>query len=552
MSIIGSSQLAAQASVQLNRLKQQASVLGTAASTQKNPISTISAANIVLDGIFNNQKSTLTGCDTATQNAVAYLQSAQASLQEQQSLVQNALSLATSAATNPGLVTQLGTLNAQFLSALAQIDAVTQNTHDAAGNAILTGVVGSFNSGANAALTEINAVAGVFNPTTAGAQTSGVNINAIRTALVGVPNIGINAGVTASLTNLANSEIALGAGKMTGANFIAGALSVIPNIQIDASQIAQKIADAVRAEQIASSLPDVLAKALAASVAQGDVTTTVIGYLTNSAIPASGTPNVLAGVNIALAHQAATAAFAALLTPGEIAALKGLVAATGRLDHVGAAASTISVADIREIVTQITCCTNLNLQAVGANGIVVDAGTAGNNVTGTAAQIGAVLGTTGACMTTIRKYVTDAAIAYVAGATAQQNIQVGLAATDTIQLKIASSTQTALGLSASTINTVANAQTASAALQKALERISSNLASINSQVDQLNSRTDTINNNIDTLAEQISSIEDTDLVANASQLGDINTAIGVVGALVQLDSTIKQTIAAASQQILRG
>ena len=571
-SMLTNSPLITQAARQQKQLTQFASVLGQEASTQKRNIGSISTTNVIIDAMKNGQLSILSGCDSAINNAIAYLQNAQASLQEQKALVQSALDFATQAATDPNLTAQLTTLNNQFMNALAQIQAVTTTTHDAAGLAILSGVIGDFAATAAADLALINpaAVAALYNENTAGVATTGAQILLANTALSGVANIGVtgNASVLNSLLNAAG--IAQG-NSGTISEYISLALPLIPGIAMDPAQISQQVADAIKTERIAGALPDLLARALNSQggpgvglAAVGAVLPSVIAYMTNSAIPAAGAQTGAAAPTGA--DAASSAAFANLLSASDIASLKALMAVGSMLAIAETNVGEMTTAHLGTILAAIPAIVNVFGGAgniIGVNGLSIAAqatpvaagaasiGAVAGPVAATAAEIGGSVGTTAAAMTAIRSYITTAALNFV-NAAVPQKYQVGLNATDTVQLQIDSSTQAALGLSTSTITSVANAQASVTSLLTALQRIANNLSNINSQVNQLTARDTSINTQIDSLSEQISMIEDTDPVENASQLNDLTSGIVTIGALIAAGAAMKQMIAQSAQRILNG
>ena len=168
-----------------------------------------------------------------------------------------------------------------------------------------------------------------------------------------------------------------------------------------------------------------------------------------------------------------------------------------------------------------------------------------------AATVGGILPPT--CQALVDAYPINAATTLInAAATAPQKVQIGLNASDTVSLQINNTNTTALNIANTGITTLAGAQTAVQNLQNALNFISATIASINGQVAQLEARDTSINTQSDNLGMIISNVEDTNLVENASDMSGINTAIGVIGALIKLSATIQQTIAAAASQILRG
>jgi flagellin len=101
-----------------------------------------------------------------------------------------------------------------------------------------------------------------------------------------------------------------------------------------------------------------------------------------------------------------------------------------------------------------------------------------------------------------------------------QNFQVGILATNTIvtNLTTIDANIAALGIGASTVDTVANATTASAALDTAINNISSFRSTVGSLLSRFEYRGDVINDAIENLTSAQSAIMDVDIAAEQSNL----------------------------------
>ena len=577
------------ASRQLRAQTTLAGTLGREAATQQRSIGSYTPVEAVLDGVWNNQQSTLQGCDSGINNAVMYLQNALASLQEQQTLLQSTLQLANQVVTNPGVqaLATLAQLNNQYQTQIAQIQQVVTTSQDAAGNLYLNGSIGSFATGAAGYLPSL-AAAGNFTASIVGASNiltsvptnCAAAINVTKGLIIGAlaGTYGVSAAqlpnVTAALNSAAASVIAAGtqASPPTIAQFLESAMQIIPNISMNFAQVQQQFNDAIRVEQICALLPQVLNDAgLTNAGATTTITATQLAAcITNSTVPQAVGMVHATTVNGAAVPSTGTQAcqyIAALLTPQEKANIITLATTpNSTLDVVGGAVGETTVGVLYAILGQINSFINVGgnilvanngasvLGATGVGGAVLTSGAAAGGASVAAfSPAGAFPVLPPAAQALVDAYPINAATTLInAAATAPQKVQIGLNASDTVSLQINNTNTTALNIANTGITTLAGAQTAVQNLQNALNFISATIASINGQVAQLESRDTSINTQSDNLGMIISNVEDTNLVENASDMSGINTAIGVIGALIKLSATIQQTIAAAASQILRG
>lgn len=104
--------------------------------------------------------------------------------------------------------------------------------------------------------------------------------------------------------------------------------------------------------------------------------------------------------------------------------------------------------------------------------------------------------------------------------TYNESYQVGVGATDTIAVNLASVNVSAAGLSlnGSTVDTAANANTASAALDTAIGNVSTYRATVGSLLSRFDYRSDVIDSSIENLSAAQSSIMDVDIAAEQSNL----------------------------------
>jgi len=531
---VNNNSLGALAFRQAKQLTEKATVLGGEAARKKQDIGSLAPQQILADSILNNQLSTYTGCASASQNAISYLQNAQAALQEQQNILQAGLDLATQAATDPSMqsASTLATLDAQYTQVLNASNNVTQTTRDAVGNLVLTGLIMSAGSAAQG---NIATIAGDVN-TTHAANASLANI-ALKAALAAV---NLDAATLARLDTIASGSIVTYSNTFAGTiDYLSKAFGAISSIGIDTSQIQQQVNDAVRASQIGASLAAAIqaAKGVAGAPA-GNTLSRIAAHLVNEAfplLPAAG--GAAAPVGVAAGNAAK---IRALLTESEIQAIKDYASAT----PAAVAAADVTPAELIPMLQKISCLVNVSgllPNPLAAPTDLFGALAAGN------VDPAAVFGN--GAKDTISKYLTTALTNLITNAK-PQTVQVGLNSTDTVRLQINNSTNTALGLADTTLLNVAGASSSVNKLKTALNLVSSNLANINNQITQLSNRSDSLNTQIDSLNEQIAAIEDTDLVANASQLSEINTSIGVVGSLINVSDTLKRTIADSASRIL--
>ncbi len=95
---------------------------------------------------------------------------------------------------------------------------------------------------------------------------------------------------------------------------------------------------------------------------------------------------------------------------------------------------------------------------------------------------------------------------------------VGSSATDTITIKLTSLSSSALGLSSSGVDTLANAQTALGTLDSAIDRVSAARADIGAQESRFNFSADSISTQTQNLQAANSAIKDVDIAAEQATL----------------------------------
>ena len=582
--------LGAVAARTIKNAQQQAAQLGKAGATGKNLISTYTAGNLILDALKNNQYSTISASASACTNAISYLAPATAAIQEQQAILQNALALANQAATDPSVqsAASMATLNNQYAALMAQLQNVTSTTHDAAGNAILTGVIASAATGAAQYITPLTLALpanygasivsglGTFATVSAGALAA---INAAHIAITGQVTAGTYGNtasaalaINASLTLMKNNLIAsnTNASPATLTDYISNAMGIIPTIAFNYAQVQQQIYDTKRVEQIAALLPDILVQAGViggGGVIANQSTASIIACLTNTAVNVPAMNNAPAGAPLAVASAgtASCIAAAALLTAAEKATLITLATTLGSvLDNATGAGQTTG-AQLCLILGQISSFANVVagpngnpnlLTAASANSIIgAHVGAIGGNAVYWGAGANQVMPVV--CQEATVVYPINTALNMLSNANyAPQRIQIGLNATDTMTLQINNTQNAALGLVATSLsiipgaNPIANAQSAVTALQSAASFLASTLATINNQTNALTARINSLNDQSDTLTDQLAAIENTDLTANASELSSVNTQISTAAALIGMQNTLKSTIANAARNIL--
>lgn len=98
------------------------------------------------------------------------------------------------------------------------------------------------------------------------------------------------------------------------------------------------------------------------------------------------------------------------------------------------------------------------------------------------------------------------------------SVLVGSSATDTITIKLTSLSSSALGLSSSGVDTLANAQTALGTLDSAIDRVSAARADIGAQESRFNFSADSISTQTQNLQAANSAIKDVDIAAEQATL----------------------------------
>jgi hypothetical protein len=509
--------------------QQNAKKISTSTLTGLRNTQDLSSGNLITGAALNSAERAGQGRYSAMRNMGEYAGLAQDSMTEVEVALQEALSLAASATDPTTQVSTIALLDSQYSRVMAQITNTVATTHDAAGNKILSGVIGNYNAAATGNIALI-----LGDPTTIEA----VDAPTANTQLQAIVALHLDNPTKARLNAAAN--ISTGIGGVAGTiDYLSRAMAIIPNIGVDPSQINAQLTDAIRSAKLATLICGANG-AIAASIgaAQAAGLSTLVANLVNGT---AGTDGGVAAAPVG-ANALVAAQVAAFLTPSEKANLLALVNANAGAGGV-AVLNQISGVEFMSVFSLIQCFSNVT-------GFISNVASAtqlqGANIPITAAGTTFPAGAKG----TISQYILNAATSRIASAV-PQTVQIGLSSTDTLSIQINDMSQAALGLSSTDILNTADAQTAITQIQAALQYVANAKSMLNGQIAQLSARRDATAAYIDDVTDQYNAITKSDLIKNATDTAQIGNTIAAAASAIGMEQSIQRTIFQAAKDIIR-